>query len=148
MRDINDYSKGFRGCTKRLKVTRNRWIGSNRRSEEKFLDIEVKRVSLSLFDTPVSQGWKDGTKLTYAGEGEQDQPNKAPGDLVFVVKTKSHPKFARNGNHLIYKRQISLKEALLGTRVSLEALAGNHISTEVPGVINPRTRKLVANEGK
>lgn len=35
-----------------------------------------------------------------------------PGDVVFVIGEKSHPVFERDGNNLIHKRRITLKEAL------------------------------------
>eukprot|EP01055_Gregarina_sp_Pseudo9_P001596 Gregarina_sp_Pseudo_9__1595@NODE_2074_length_1168_cov_30_584588_g1915_i0_p1_GENE_NODE_2074_length_1168_cov_30_584588_g1915_i0NODE_2074_length_1168_cov_30_584588_g1915_i0_p1_ORF_typecomplete_len323_score44_94DnaJ_C/PF01556_18/3_5e51DnaJ/PF00226_31/2_7e25RE_AlwI/PF09491_10/0_3_NODE_2074_length_1168_cov_30_584588_g1915_i01241092 len=126
----------YRGTRKRLKITRTRFErGGRRQQEEKFLEVDVK------------PGWKDGTKVTFAGEGDQAQPGTPPGDIVFVVKGKPHPKFTRNGNHLIHKVSISLKEALLGTRIQIDTLDSRRLTVEVPGVINPRTRKVISNEG-
>lgn len=125
----------YKGCHKRLKITRTRFSMGRRHQEEKFLDIDVK------------SGWKDGTKVTFAGEGDQAQPNTPPGDLIFVVRGKNHPRFTRNGNHLIHKISISLKEALLGTKLQINTLDNRRLFIDVPGVINPRTRKVVSNEG-
>lgn len=125
----------YNGIRKRLKITRTRFDRGRRQQEEKFLEVDVK------------PGWKDGTKVTFAGEGDQNQPNAPPGDIVFVVKGKPHPKFTRSGNHLIYQANVSLRDALLGTRIQIDTLDKRRLTVEVPGVINPKTRKVISNEG-
>ena len=62
------------GVTKKMKVTRKVFMPDGRgfRSEEKLL---------SLFIGP---GWKAGTKVTFAGEGDQLAPDRIPADIVFV----------------------------------------------------------------
>eukprot|EP01053_Blabericola_migrator_P003511 Blabericola_migrator_1__3510@NODE_2040_length_3379_cov_208_454710_g1295_i0_p2_GENE_NODE_2040_length_3379_cov_208_454710_g1295_i0NODE_2040_length_3379_cov_208_454710_g1295_i0_p2_ORF_typecomplete_len338_score65_86DnaJ_C/PF01556_18/3_4e03DnaJ_C/PF01556_18/1_7e50DnaJ/PF00226_31/3_9e25_NODE_2040_length_3379_cov_208_454710_g1295_i022833296 len=125
----------YKGTHKRLKVTRARYERGRRQQEEKFIELDVK------------PGWKDGTKITFPGEGDQPGPNRPPGDIVFVTKSKAHPKFVRQGNHLVHRVYISLKEALLGTKIQVDTLDGRRLNLDVPGVVNPKTRKVLSNEG-
>ena len=89
----------FKGCTKKMKISRKvlNADGQSTRIEEKVLEINVK------------PGWKEGTKITFPKEGDQ-HPNRVPADIVFTLKNKPHQNFKRDGNHLIYKHKISLKE--------------------------------------
>eukprot|EP01071_Lankesteria_metandrocarpae_P013354 Lankesteria_metandrocarpae@DN7092_c0_g1_i1.p1 len=125
----------YTGCTKRLKVTRTRWSERTERKEDNILQIDV---------TP---GWKDGTKITYNREGDQEGPNGVPGDVVFVVKTKSHPLFVRDGHHLLHRVKIPLSNALLGCTVPIRTIDGRTIQIKMDEVINPKTRRIVPNAG-
>ena len=49
-----------------MKITRKR-----RQMDGEFFDQE------KVIDVPIKAGWKAGTKLTYAGEGDEE-PNKLP----------------------------------------------------------------------
>ena len=49
-------------------------------------------------------GWKDGTKITFEREGDQSSnPAIIPADVVFVIKTKPHDRFVREGDNLIHE---------------------------------------------
>ena len=50
----------------------------------------------------IPTGWKDGTKITFEGEGDESA-GVLPADIVFVVKTKPHDRFTRDGDHLLYE---------------------------------------------
>ena len=93
LEDIN------KGCTKKMKISRKvlNPDGQSTRIEEKVLEINVK------------PGWKEGTKITFPKEGDQ-HPNRIAADIVFTLKNKPHQTFKRDGNHLIYKHKVSLKE--------------------------------------
>ena len=45
-----------------------------------------------------------------------------PGDLKFVVKTATHPKFVRQNNDLWYFQTISLEDALVGFSMEVSSL--------------------------
>ena len=49
-------------------------------SEEKILTIDIKA------------GWKSGTKITFAKEGDE-KPGYHAGDIIFVVQVKHHKYF-------------------------------------------------------
>ncbi|KAJ1674240.1 Molecular chaperone (DnaJ super), partial [Spiromyces aspiralis] len=69
----------YNGCTKKLKVTR------------KILDPSTGQISQSekILTVNIKPGWKAGTKIRYAGEG--DNLGNGAQDIVFVVEEKPHP---------------------------------------------------------
>merc|ERR1712110_968475 len=88
------------GCEKKMKISRKviRQDGT-RTMEDKVLKIVVK------------PGWKAGTKVTFAKEGDQ-MPGKIPADIAFIIKDKPHPLFSRDGVNLKYTYKIPLRESL------------------------------------
>jgi len=125
-----------RGVTKRMKITRRVVANDGTvRKEDKVLAINVK------------PGWKSGTKITFQREGDQ-APNKIPADIVFIIRDKPHPNFKREGSDLKYTCQISLKEALCGSRTEVPLLGGEKMMINLQDeVIKPSTVKRVVGKG-
>eukprot|EP00923_Selenidium_pygospionis_P008094 GHVN01013719.1.p1 GENE.GHVN01013719.1~~GHVN01013719.1.p1 ORF type:complete len:111 (-),score=14.01 GHVN01013719.1:245-577(-) len=67
--------------------------------------------------------------------------------MVFVIKTRPHSRFVRDGNHLIHKVSISLFQALTNFRVPVITLDNRKIEVVVNEIVNPKTRKIVEKEG-
>lgn len=102
----------YSGITKRMKISRNRRKPNGTyRPEETILTIEIK------------PGWKEGTKITFNNEGDE-QLNHSAGDIVFVLKEINHPKLKRKGNELVYTAEVTLREAMLGGTVTVPLLNG------------------------
>ncbi|KAK9455127.1 hypothetical protein V1511DRAFT_521591 [Dipodascopsis uninucleata] len=101
------------GVTKKMKIKRRRAHGQ----EDKILSINIK------------PGWKAGTKLTFAGEGDL-QPDGRNQDVVFVIEEKPHPQFKRNGNDLTMTLELTLKEALLGFTKVIGTIDGKKLKIE------------------
>jgi DnaJ family protein B protein 4 len=123
----------YRGCTKKLKIKRT--TRSMNREAEKVLEIQVQ------------PGWKAGTKLTFANEGDEIGNTGQFQDVVFIIKEKKHPVFARDGSNLIFKSAIPLKDALCGFTVEIPALDGRVIRQRIEGVVTPGSSRLVPGEG-
>lgn len=122
----------YTGTTKRRKVTRS--VANKGRVEE---TLEI----------PVKAGWKEGTKLTYAGRGDE-LPGQAPQDLVFVLTQKPHPMFTREGDDLIVTKRISLVEALTeGNKIEVKSLDGRVLRVPLREVIRPGSERVIAGEG-
>ncbi|KAK2722888.1 dnaJ protein homolog 1-like [Artemia franciscana] len=129
----------MKGCTKRMKISRKiyRRVGTEDRitKEDKILTINVK------------PGWKAGTKITFAKEGDQ-LPNKIPADVVFVIKDKPHPTFKRDGSDIRYTAKISLRDALCGTRVDVPTLSGEIIRIDTSSeIVKPTTQRKASGYG-
>ena len=125
----------YTGCTKRMKITRRIYDASgNARSEEKIVSIDVK------------PGWKAGTKITFRNMGDET-PGHIPGDIVFVLQDKPDAEYTREGNDLIYHKEISLKDALCGTKFTYCHLNGHKFNVFAPAVINPNTRIVYPGQG-
>jgi DnaJ family protein B protein 4 len=88
-----------------------------------------------------------GTRITFAGKGDELAPGGPSADLVFVVKQKPHAKFTRDGNDLVTTVKLPLVTALTGGTVSVQLLDGRSIVVPVAVPVNPGSMKVVAGEG-
>lgn len=127
----------YKGTVKKVRVTRNRLVsdGGNAVREE-----------AKTFEVPIKPGYKPGTKITYDNDGEQ-RPGSIPGDVIFVVGQKPHPRFTRDGNDLRIKLRVPLKSALCGFTTRVDTLDGRALHVNVNDVIRPGYVKIVENEG-
>lgn len=66
-------------------------------------------------------GMKDGQKITFHGEGDQE-PGLEPGDVIIVLDQKEHPVFQRQEDNLVMKMDIKLVEALCGFKKVVQTL--------------------------
>uniref|UniRef100_A0AAY5K4U5 J domain-containing protein n=1 Tax=Esox lucius TaxID=8010 RepID=A0AAY5K4U5_ESOLU len=126
----------FYGCTKKIKISRRVMNDDGHTSS-------IKDKILTLVIKP---GWNEGTRIKFPKEGDQG-PNSIPADVVFIVRQKSHPRFIRQHNDLIYTAQISLVKALTGFAVDIETLDGRLLNIPVNDIVHPKYRKVVSGEG-
>ncbi|SOV10283.1 heat shock protein 40, type II [Plasmodium sp. gorilla clade G2] len=125
----------YNGCTKKLKVTRKRYDGSYLYYEDYYLNVDIR------------QGWNNGTKLTFHGEGDQSSPDSYPGDLVLVLHTKNHNRFVRKSRDLYYRHIITLEQSLTGFDFVIKSLDNREIYIQIDEVVKPDTKKVITNEG-
>ena len=86
----------------------------------------------------VQRGWKDGTRVTFHHYGNQLIPDGLFGDLIVIIKEKkSDPSLTRDGNDLIFTHFISLKHALLGVKLTVTNLDGEHLEFDMRGTVIP-----------
>jgi len=92
----------------------------------------------------VDKGMQEGQRITFAGEADQ-APNTIPGDVIFVIETKEHPRFQRKGDDLFYQAKIDLVTALVGGQFSVEHLDDRFLKVDIlkGEVIRPGTFPLV-----
>ncbi|XP_038163284.1 dnaJ homolog subfamily B member 1b [Cyprinodon tularosa] len=124
------------GCTKKMKISRKRLNpdGRTTRSEEKILEVQIKK------------GWKEGTKITFAKEGDET-PRNIPADVVFVLKDKPHPVFKRDGSDIVYTAKVTLRDALCGCTVHAPTLEGRTVTVTSTDIIQPGMKWRVSGEG-
>ena len=125
----------FTGCTKKMKISRRVVNPDGTTSPQtKVLTIDIKR------------GWKAGTKITYAKEGDQSI-GRTPADVVFVIQEKPHPLFSRSGNDLHYTANISLRDALCGGKLEIPTIEGGTVLLPLNDIVNPETTKRIPGHG-
>ncbi|XP_053201541.1 dnaJ homolog subfamily B member 4-like [Panonychus citri] len=126
----------LKGCIKRMKITKKilNSDGKSSRKEDKVLTINVK------------PGWKAGTKITFQREGDQN-PNRIPADIVFIIKDKPDPLFKREGVDVKYIAKISLRESLCGCMVKAPTITGGRIHLKLTDIVKPNTIKKIPNQG-
>ncbi len=105
------------------------------RLEVDFLDAvngAKKRVTMPdgrTLDLAIPVGFEDGQTLRLKGQGEKS-PGGA-GDVYVEVKVKPHALFERKGDDIHIDAPISLKEAVLGGKITAPTIAGD-VSVNVP----------------
>lgn len=117
----------FRGCTKKVKVKRN---VLNRKGKTS--------VDHTTFSVDIKPGWGAGTRITYDHQGNQAF-GYAPSDVVFTILEKTHKKYERKDDSLIYKPKVemSLRDALCDPKIKLTLLSGEQTELRAEGVIYP-----------
>ena len=104
----------YRGGPKRFQVTRRVAVADS--SQGVTGGFREVPETLSFDVTP---GWKAGTRLTFAGKGDDGA------DLVVVLEEKPHAHFTRDGDDLVATiPSVSLKAALCGVRITLAGVDG------------------------
>jgi DnaJ homolog subfamily B member 4 len=115
------------GRKRKMKVGRNVLDAHSGRAMrvEDVLEIDIK------------PGWKDGTKVTFQGKGDETQVGQSAGDLQFVISQEPHAKFKRDGNDLVYTMKIKLKDALVGGQINIQHLSGTSVPVSFEGPVHP-----------
>ena len=105
------------------------------RLEVDFLDAvngAKKRVTMPdgrTLDLAIPAGFEDGQTLRLKGQGERS-PGGA-GDVYVEVRVKPHAIFERKGDDIHIEAPISLKEAVLGGKITAPTIAGD-VAVNVP----------------
>ncbi|KAF4657369.1 hypothetical protein FOL47_008466 [Perkinsus chesapeaki] len=123
----------YQGKAKRVKIKRS--------------SCTVQRPSETTLEIEVKPGWKAGTKITFAGEGDELGCSGKCQDVAFVIREKDHPLFERSGSDLIYKARISLKEALTGFEKDIPTLAGHSRRIRINHLVKPGGQEVIEGAG-
>jgi DnaJ-class molecular chaperone len=108
----------------------------------------IKYTENVTLNIPIPKGINEKNGIIIEGEG--NCVNDLKGDVKLTFKVDEHPLFKRRESDLIYKKKISLKEALCGFSFELQHLNGkmlflNNKSNRT--IITPDTKKTIPNLG-
>ncbi|KAJ9298170.1 hypothetical protein DTO271G3_3775 [Paecilomyces variotii] len=105
-------------------------------------------VERKVLHVHVDKGVKPGHKIEFRGEGDQI-PGALPGDVVFEIEQKPHPRFQRKDDDLFYHAEIDLLTALAGGTINIEHLDDRWLSVAIaPGEpITPGAIKMIKGQG-
>jgi len=104
-----------------------------------FLDAATgKKQRLTLpdgqtIDLSIPVGVADGTMLRLKGKGGPGIGGAPAGDALVEVSVNPHPHFTRDGNDILTELPISLDEAVLGGKVTVQTISGRVAMTVPPG---------------
>ena len=96
-------------------------------------------------DVRIPAGLKDGQQIRLKGQGAPGVNGGPAGDILLTVSVAPHPYFTRDGNDLRLDLPITLKEAILGGKVTVPTLTG-HVALTVPP--NSNTGAVLRLKGK
>ncbi|EAL50084.2 DnaJ family protein [Entamoeba histolytica HM-1:IMSS] len=125
----------YKGCTKTRNITKNITTSNG---------VTTKKTNTVVIN--VQPGWKDGTKLRYEGYGDEE-PGVIPADIVFVVKTKEHPVFKREGDDLHCTKNITLLQALTGCEIEIPHLDGTTIKQKFDKILTNNSKETIYGKG-
>ncbi|CAJ0961492.1 unnamed protein product, partial [Mesorhabditis belari] len=110
--------------------------GKKKMKEEKILEVHIEK------------GMKDGQKVVFSGEGDQE-PGLPAGDVVIVLDEQQHNTFVRKGNNLIMNIDLQLVEALCGCARNIKTLDDRTLHFNIlPGeVITHGDLRVIHTEG-
>ncbi len=78
----------------------------------------------SVLDVTIPPGTRDGQILRLRGKGRPGIGGGPPGDALIEIEVRPHPVFTRKGDDIHVELPISLREAVLGGKVSVPTPSG------------------------
>ncbi|MEM6536390.1 MAG: J domain-containing protein [Pseudomonadota bacterium] len=128
---------GFRGAPTRGRDLRYRL-------EAEFVEAALgarKRVTMPdgrALDLTIPAGLEDGQTLRLRGQGEPGPAGGQAGDVYVEVSVKPHALFERDGLNILLEAPITLREAVLGGKITVPTIDGD-VSVTVPRGANSGT---------
>lgn len=95
-----------------------------------------------IFEVHLTPEFENGYKYIFNNEGNQIRGYES-GDFIVVIVRKEHPKFQVKSQNLIYKKEISLKEALCGVSFDITHPSGEILTVSTHEVISPETVQIL-----
>jgi len=126
--------------------------GKGKSIEEKYKCGQCKGLgyidNTEIFTIPIKPGVHDGEMIMLDGKGDQ-LPGMKPGNICFIIKISPHSEYHRERDNLIYLKNISLYDALIGTSFTLKLLNDKHITlvTDSNQIIKPDDIRVIPGEG-
>lgn len=105
-----------------------------------------KKISPKIFHINLTPEMYQGYRYCFPTEGNTDH-DCTQGDFVVVIEIKPHAIFELNGIHLIFRPQISLKEALCGLEIKIPHPNGEEILFKQDKVLCPQDKFCVEGKG-
>lgn len=104
--------------------------------------VQLKEVEETI---KIPAGVEDGMQLSLRGKGNAGKRGGVSGDMYVVISEIDHEDFARDGENLLYATEISVIDAILGTKITVPTLTGKVSITIAPGT---ESGKLLRLRGK
>jgi molecular chaperone DnaJ len=77
-------------------------------------------------EVTIPPGVDDDVTLRLAGEGEAGPRGGGNGDLYIGFRVKPHPQLVRHGSDVVYELPITVPQAVLGDRITVPTVSGEH----------------------
>lgn len=103
------------------------------------INANLPSGSKKKFHIKLQPGWSTGTKIKFSGEGANNVPGAAPGDLYVTLVVVQHPRFILEGHDLVMNADISIWQAMLGTSLQVETIDNKILETTIKPGTTPGT---------
>ena len=127
----------YNGFKKTLKLHRKRY------------DEDTKQINKieKIIPLNIPKGISDNRKIVLEQEGDCLGPNEIPGDIIINLRIMPHVDFVKDGDNLIYTKEISLKDSLIGMNFDVKHLNEKKINVKIDNIITPNYEKIILKEG-
>jgi len=108
-----------------------------------------RRITLTTgrtLDVRVPPGTESGTTLRLRGQGNPGLHGGEAGDALVEILVRDHPVFRRAGDDIIAEVPVSLREAVLGAKITVPTLNGR-VAVTVPEGANTGTTLRLRGKG-
>lgn len=92
------------------------------RGDEKTVSINGKNINVK-----IPAGTSDGQTLRLKGLGQPSFNGGPAGDVLITLNVDKHPYFSAEGNNILMELPITVKEAVLGAKVTVPTISGKVI---------------------
>jgi DnaJ-class molecular chaperone len=104
--------------------------------------VQVSLPGQGAVKIALPDGVEDGQTIRLKGKGKASANGGKPGDALVTVKFATHPTFKTDGSTLLMDLPVTLDEAVLGARISVETLDGKVALTLPENAQSGRTMRL------
>ncbi|MCP4760523.1 MAG: molecular chaperone DnaJ [archaeon] len=94
----------------------------------------------------IPAGVETGMMLKAQGMGHIPSKNAIPGDLIMVVIIKEDPNFKRDGTTILTEMEVSLIDAIKGTKIGVDTIDG-HVNLTIPSGTQSQTEFRLKGKG-
>lgn len=154
--DINDIFGNFGfGGFGRSPLRKNRSLSINLEltledvltGKEFNAEIGVPGGNKKFINISIPSGVEHGQQIKYQGMGDDTMKDVRPGDLIVNIFIRPHSHFVREGDNLIYEKNITVWDAILGTKIEVSTLDNKKLDISVPAGTQPDTILSCRSEG-
>ena len=110
-------------------------------------EVSVPGGKKRIVNISIPPGIENNQQIKYSGMGDDSIPDLRPGDLIVNIFVRPHHLFRREGDSLVYEKEISVWDAMMGAALNLETLDGRSIAINIPPGTQPDTVLSCRGEG-
>ncbi len=110
-------------------------------------EINLPSGKNKLINIVIPPGIENGQQIRYEGMGDNSIPDMRPGDLIVNIFVQKHHTFERDGTSLIYEKEISVWDAILGTELEIKTIDKKTLNISIPKGMQPDTVLSCRGEG-
>ena len=124
--------QGFGGAARRPRKGQDIYYNmridflSAARGDEKTVNLNGKNINVK-----IPAGTTDGQTLRLKGLGGQSPNGGSAGDVFITINVDKHPYFSAEGNNIHIELPITIKEAILGAKVTVPTISGK-VAVNIP----------------
>ncbi|MBQ9732413.1 MAG: J domain-containing protein [Alphaproteobacteria bacterium] len=111
------------------------------RGDEKNVNINGKNINVK-----IPEGTTDGQTLRLKGLGHPSINGGSAGDVLITLNIDKHPYFIRDGNNIVIELPITIKEAVLGAKVTVPTISGK-VAVNIPAYASSQEKLRLKGKG-